>query len=137
VKDQDYMLLAYKEVERSNCVRTKIGALIVKDGIFIGFGHNGTNYPHECFKNKSGLSFAEGDVYCVGTHAEQDALMQAHSNTHSVLGSILYTTMRPCLACTKMIIKSGVREVIWREDYSDLPTIKAQEESNISFRRMP
>jgi dCMP deaminase len=34
-----------------------------------------------------------------------------------VRGATLYTTLCPCLICTKMIINAGIAEVVYNADY--------------------
>ena len=43
--------------------------------------------------------------------------MQASYHGVSVKDAIIYTTFAPCLMCAKMIINSGIREVIYNMDY--------------------
>ena len=54
---------------------------------------------------------------CLCCHGEENAITQAAYHGTSLKGSTLYTTYSPCLLCTKMIINSGIVEVVYNEDY--------------------
>ena len=43
--------------------------------------------------------------------------MQAAYHGISIKDSTIYTTFSPCLICTKMIINSGLSEVVYNEAY--------------------
>ena len=43
--------------------------------------------------------------------------MQASYHGVSLKDAIIYTTFAPCLQCAKMIINSGIREVIYNMEY--------------------
>ena len=65
-------------------------------------------------------SFAEGGTRldeCLCSHGEENAITQSAYHGVSVRGSTLYTTFRPCLICTKMIINAGIAEVVYNADY--------------------
>jgi dCMP deaminase len=54
---------------------------------------------------------------CFCSHGEENAIVQAAYNGVNIRGSSIYTTFSPCLLCTKMIINSGIVEVIYNEKY--------------------
>ena len=56
-----------------------------------------------------------GDCLC--SHAEENAIVQAAYHGIGVGGSTIYSTFSPCLICTKMIINSGIEEVVFNLDY--------------------
>ena len=51
------------------------------------------------------------------SHGEENAITQAAYHGVSVRGAVLYSTFCPCLMCTKMIINSGISEVVYCADY--------------------
>ncbi|MBV9080290.1 MAG: dCMP deaminase family protein, partial [Elusimicrobia bacterium] len=109
---------------RSNCMKRKVAALIVKDGRIISTGYNGTprgtkncnegGCPRCNSFRPSGTDLSE--CYC--SHAEENAIVQASYHGIPIKGSVLYTTFSPCLMCTKMIINSGISEVVYNEAYT-------------------
>jgi len=55
-------------------------------------------------------------------HAEHNALLNAQDK--DVAGCTMYVTLHPCNQCTKLILDSGISEVIYHED-RDTPDFKA------------
>ena len=52
--------------------------------------------------------------------------------------STLYSTYSPCLICTKMIINSGIREVVYNVEYELVGTARRLlEEAGILIRQLP
>ncbi len=121
--DEYFMSIAQVVASRSNCVKRKVAAIIVKDRRIISTGYNGTpRGTRNC--NEGGCprcnSFAPGGTSlgdCLCSHAEENAITQAAYHGVSVRGATLYTTLCPCLTCTKMIINSGIAEVVYNADY--------------------
>jgi dCMP deaminase len=106
------MDIAIRISEMSYATRKKVGCCIVKDNNIISFGWNGMprGFPNEC---------ENGDITnseC--THAEMNAFSKLLANgNQSILGSTLYLTLSPCYECSKIIIASGIKEVIYLEEY--------------------
>ena len=121
--DEYFMEIARIAALRSNCMKRKVAAVIVKDRRLISTGYNGTpRGVKNC--NEGGCprcnSFADSGTSlgeCLCSHAEENAIVQASYHGISVKESSLYSTFSPCLICTKMIINAGIREVIFDEDY--------------------
>lgn len=121
--DEYFMNIAKVVSLRSNCLKRKVAAVIVRDKRIISTGYNGTpRGVTNC--NEGGCprcnSFAKSgsgleDCYC--SHAEENSITQSAYHGVNIKGSTLYTTFSPCLLCTKMIINSGIAEVIFNTDY--------------------
>jgi dCMP deaminase len=104
-------------------MKRKVAAVIVLDRRIISTGYNGTprgvlncnegGCPRCNSFGKSGLDL--GECYC--SHAEENAIVQAAYHGVPIKGGSLYTTYSPCLICTKMIINSGISEVIYNAKY--------------------
>ena len=110
--DLRYMRMARTWAENSYCVRRKVGALLVKDQMIISDGYNGTpsGFPNQCED--------ENDVsYPYVLHAEANALTKVARSNNSSNGATLYVTASPCLECSKLIIQSGIRRVVYGETY--------------------
>ena len=122
--DEYFMEIAKVVALRSNCCRRHVAAVIVKDGRIISTGYNGTprgirncnegGCPRCNSHAPSGTSLEE----CICSHGEENAIVQAAYHGISIKDSTLYTTFSPCLLCAKMIINSGIREVVYNERYS-------------------
>jgi dCMP deaminase len=104
---------------RSNCVKRMVGAIIVVDRRIISTGYNGTpRGVRNC--NEGGCPRCAGGAEsgraldeCLCSHAEENAITQSSYHGVSVRDATIYTTLCPCLMCTKMIINSGIREVVY------------------------
>ena len=121
--DEYFMSIARVVASRSNCVKRKVAALITLDRRIISTGYNGTpRGVRNC--NEGGCprcnAFAEGGTRldeCLCSHGEENAITQAALHGVSVRGGTIYTTVCPCLICTKMIINAGLAEVAYNADY--------------------
>ena len=121
--DDYFMNIAKQVATRSNCVKRKVAAIIVKDKRIVSTGYNGTpRGTKNC--NEGGCprcnNFTEAgksleDCYC--SHGEENAIVQASYHGISIKGGTIYTTFSPCLLCTKMIINAGLSEVIYNAAY--------------------
>jgi dCMP deaminase len=140
--DDYFMGIAKVVASRSNCVKRKVAAVIVKDKRIISTGYNGTpRGTRNCAEGgcprcnsftQSGKSLEE----CVCSHGEENAIVQASYHGISIKDSIIYTTFSPCLLCTKMIINSGIKEVIYNVDYPMAETpMKLLKEAGVKVRQ--
>jgi dCMP deaminase len=121
--DEYFMNIAKVVAMRGNCMKRKVAAIIVKDKRVVSTGYNGTpRGARNC--NEGGCprcnNMAESGTAldeCLCCHGEENAITQAAYHGTSLKGSTLYTTFAPCLLCTKMIINSGIAEVVYNQDY--------------------
>ncbi|MCB1214204.1 MAG: AAA family ATPase [Deltaproteobacteria bacterium] len=121
--DEYFLNIARVVALRSNCMKRKVAAVIVRDKRIISTGYNGTprgvtncnegGCPRCNAFVKSGENL--GECYC--SHAEENAIVQAAYHGVSLKDSTIYTTFSPCLICTKMILNSGIKEVVYNEAY--------------------
>jgi len=121
--DMYFLNIAKVVASRSNCMKRKVAAVIVKDKRIISTGYNGTprGVPN-C--DEGGCprcnSFAESGAKledCLCSHGEENAIVQASYHGISIKDATLYCTLSPCLICTKMIINAGIREVVFNKAY--------------------
>jgi dCMP deaminase len=121
--DEYFMNIAKVVASRSNCMKRKVAAIIVRDKRVISTGYNGTprgtlncnegGCPRCNSMAASGTALDE----CLCSHGEENAIVQASYHGVSLKDAIIYSTFAPCLQCAKMIINSGIREVIYNTDY--------------------
>lgn len=116
---KNYMSAAKCMAERSYCNRLKVGCIIVKDGNIISFGFNGTipGYENTCEIN--------GETSPFVIHAEANAICKLAASHESAKDATVFITHSPCIECAKLLIKSGVKEVIFDEYYRDRRGIEA------------
>jgi len=113
--DKAYLRMAQEWAKLSYCDRKKVGAIIVKDNMIISDGYNGTPSGYtNCCEDENG----ETQWYVL--HAEANAILKVSKSTQSALGATLYITLSPCKQCSKLIIQSGVKRVIYNNEYKDV-----------------
>lgn len=110
--DRRYLRMARIWAENSYCTRRKVGALIVKDKMIISDGYNGTPSG---FENVCELEDGTTKPYVL--HAEANAITKVAKSSNNSLGATLYVTASPCLECSKLIIQSGIKRVVYSEMY--------------------
>ncbi|MFM7595442.1 MAG: deoxycytidylate deaminase [Flavobacteriales bacterium] len=112
--DRAYLRLAQNWAMLSHCTRKKVGAIIVKDRMIISDGYNGTpsGFSNACENN-------EGETHWYVLHAEANAILKVAKSTNNTEGSTLYLTHSPCKDCSKLILQSGIKRVVYMEAYKD------------------
>lgn len=141
--DHYFMGIAKVVALRSNCIKRKVAAVIVKDKRIIATGYNGTPRGiRNCSEGGCPRCNAIGQTgkgldECVCSHAEENAIVQSAYHGVSIKDSVIYTTFSPCLTCTKMIINAGIREVVYNLEYPLGETsLKLLEEARITVRKL-
>lgn len=124
--DLRYIRMARIWAENSYCVRRQVGALIVKEGMIISDGFNGTpsGFENVC-EDESGKT----KPYVL--HAEANAITKLAKSANSGDGATLYVTASPCLECAKLIIQSGIKRVVYCDSYHTDEGIKLMERIGI------
>jgi dCMP deaminase len=113
--DDYFMGVAYLSAMRSKDDSSQVGACIVNtQNRIVGIGYNGL--PIGCSDEEFPWE-REGDwldtKYPYVVHAEPNAILNA---TVPLQGSRLYVTLFPCNECAKLIIQSGIKEIIYLSD---------------------
>ena len=109
--DNRYLEMAQIWAQNSYCKRRKVGALLVKDRMIISDGYNGTPSGFENICEEDGVT----KPYVL--HAEANAITKVAKSGNSSEGATLYVTASPCLECSKLIIQSGIKRVVYRDEY--------------------
>ena len=110
--DERYLEMAGLWARNSYCQRRQVGALIVKDKMIISDGYNGTpsGFENIC-EDENGVT----KPYVL--HAEANAITKVAKSGNSSQGATLYVTASPCLECAKLIIQSGIKRVVYNDEY--------------------
>ena len=140
-----YLNIAKSVADRSTCLRKKSGAVIVNQDEIISTGYSGAPRGREncidlgyCCKKKffPDVRHAGYDA-CRSVHAEQNALISA--SRKNMLGATLYLVQYRtdtgkyeenagcCQMCRKMIINSGIEQVIVRISDTEYQKIDVNE----------
>lgn len=114
--DEYFMGMAKLSSLRSKDPNTKVGACIVdSDHKVVSNGYNGM--PRGIDETKISWEKGEGlnSKYLYVCHAEFNAILNTR-NGSALKGCTLYVTLFPCNECTKAIIQSGIKEVVYGDD---------------------
>ena len=138
--DEYFMGVALLSAKRSKDPVTQVGACIVnEEKRIIGIGYNG--FPRNC-DDRVFPWVREGKFldtkYPFVVHAEVNAILNSTSNLKN---STLYVSLFPCNECAKMIIQSGIKEIIYMEDKysgtdSDLASKRMLDSASITYRKI-
>jgi dCMP deaminase len=109
--DQRYIEMAEIWAKNSYCKRRQVGALLVKDNMIISDGYNGTPSGFENVCEENGVT----KPYVL--HAEANAISKVAKSGNNSLGATLYVTASPCIECAKLIIQSGIKRVVYKDEY--------------------
>ncbi len=112
--DEYFMGVAHLSAMRSKDDSSQVGACIVNEkNRIVGIGYNG--FPIGCSDDE--LPWEKNDNYLESkyayvVHAEPNAIL---NSSVDLAGSRIYVTLYPCNECAKLIIQSGIKEVIYLE----------------------
>ena len=145
--DSKYLRMAKIWASNSYARRSKVGALIVKDGMIISDGYNGTpsGFDNNC-ETEEMVTYREGslDEYTVKElvtkpevlHAEANAITKVAKSTNSSDGSTMYVTLSPCLECAKLIIQAGIKRLVYNEEYRDISGLELLKKAGIEVEQI-
>ena len=112
--DKAYMRMAIEWAKLSHCKRAQVGSLIVKDGMIITDGFNGspTGFDNDC-------EDCNNETHWYVLHSEANAILKCAKNGSSCVGATVYLTHSPCKECAKMIYQSGIIKLVYNKNYRD------------------
>ncbi|MBK0382663.1 dCMP deaminase family protein [Pedobacter sp. SD-b] len=116
------MNLAADLAKRSHCVKNQVGAVLTKDTRIISIGYNGPPAnTHNCDEEwpEKGCPRDSRNSCSLALHAEENAILYGIKNGTQIQGATLYTTLSPCIACARLILSSGIKEVMFRHSYAE------------------
>ena len=130
--DEYFIALAKLTAMRSKDPSTQVGACIVsEDNRILSVGYNGApngfdddNFPW----NRQGENLETKYPYVC--HAEMNAVLNYRGTRKDFENARIYVDLFPCNECAKIIIQSGIKEVVYLSNkYKD-------SENNIASRRL-
>ncbi len=135
--DEYFMGVALLSAMRSKDDSSQVGACIVNEKKrIVGMGYNGL--PFGCDDDKFSWD-REGDFlntkYPYVVHAEPNAILNSKGDLD---GAKIYVTLFPCNECAKLIIQSGIKEVVYLSDKyegsdSDIASKKMFDASGVKY----
>lgn len=154
--DSYFMTLASLAARRSNCMKRRVGCVLISSNRIIATGYNGTpRHLRNC--NEGGCGRCNGSPgssaelsTCLCIHAEENALLEAgrgrifespssSSNDREEeekKGTILYCDTCPCLTCSVKIVQVGIAEVVYSQSYNmDEATARVFREAGVKLRQ--
>ena len=128
--DLRYLRMARIWAENCYCKRRQVGALVVKDKMIISDGYNGTpsGFENVCEENNVTKPYV--------LHAEANAITKLARSSNNSEGSTLYVTASPCIECSKLIIQSGIKRVVYAEKYRLTDGIDLLERAGVKVEYM-
>ena len=140
--DKRFMEMAEVVATWTSCAREgrAIGAVIVKDKHILTTGYNGApsgilscRDKGECMRDKLGVESGTRQELCYAVHAEQNAIAQAAKLGVSVDGATIYVTHQPCTICTRIIINSGIKRIIYKHSYPDEFSVQLLKDAGVEL----
>ena len=126
--DKAYLRMAQTWSELSHCQRKSVGAIIVKEGMIISDGYNGTPSGFDnCCENDA------GDTHWYVLHAEANAILKVAKSSHNCQGATLYLTLSPCKDCSKLVLQAGIERVVFMNGYKDESGIAFLKEAGVEI----
>tara|TARA_B110001450_G_scaffold212863_1_gene205022 strand:+ start:163 stop:711 length:549 start_codon:yes stop_codon:yes gene_type:complete len=109
--DEYFISLTLLLAARSPSKRLQVGSIVVKNNRIISSGYNGfpSSTPHTPIMK---------DGHEINTiHAEINTICDAAKRGVSIDGATMYINYFPCIYCTKSIIASGIKHIVYYRDY--------------------
>jgi len=102
--------------------------LVVKDKTIISDGYNGTptGFPNICEDE-------DNQTLSSVLHAEANAITKLAMNTVTSNGSTMYVTLSPCFDCSKLIIQSGIKRIVFSELYRKIDSLDLLNQAGIEI----
>lgn len=134
--DTYFIGVAVLTAKLSHAVRKKVGAVIVKDKRICAIGYNGTpsGFSNECEEQLPNGELKTKDTV---VHAEANAIYWCAKSDISTDGATLYQTLSPCATCALGIIQSGIKRVVYIEDYRNLAGVEILKKAGIEVMKVP
>lgn len=123
--DAYFMALAKLAASRSTCLSRPTGCVMVKDKQVVSTGYNGSmpGVPHcsdegQCYRRSIEASDDGKYDFCRSIHAEANAVALAAKVGVDLEGATAYMTLFPCYVCTKLLVRAGIKEIVYEMGYN-------------------
>jgi len=140
-KTEYYLNIAREVAQRSTCLRRRVGAVIIREDQIISAGYAGAprGTPNcidvgYCARVEANIPSGERYELCRSVHAEANAIINAARAGVSLLNGTMYIHVEnlngsiteeanSCLMCQRIIINTGLKNVIIRQKqgFLDIP----------------
>jgi dCMP deaminase len=120
LSDRNFINIALELATASKCVSKQVGAVIVKNGRILSTGYNGTPAGYtNCCEHWGDQYTSEHHEWSktYEIHAEMNAIIWAAREGISIKDATIYVTLEPCSDCSKNIIASGIKRIVYDKSY--------------------
>jgi dCMP deaminase len=123
LSDRNFINIAHEIATASKCVSKQVGAVIVRGGRILSTGYNGTpsGYINCCEHWDDAYTREHHDwskTYEI--HSEMNAIIWAAREGISIKDATIYVTLEPCSECSKNIIASGIKRIVYDKSYEHI-----------------
>ena len=117
--------------KRSSCKKLNVGCVIVdsnKNIITTGYNGHIAGAEHRSIERNNHEQMT--------IHAETNAISIAGKKGASVNGATAYVTHYPCINCAKILIASGIKQIIYDCEYKpDELCLELYKDANITIKK--
>lgn len=134
-----FMKVARLAADNSYSHRSKVGAIVVRDGRIISTGWNGQPAGFDnCCEKEELNSNGEKVLVTLPTviHAEMNALFWCSKTEIIADGAEMYVTLSPCVNCALGIIQCGIKKVYYLEEYRDVSGLNLLKKCKIDLEQI-
>lgn len=124
-KQKQFLQICEILAKNSKAERKKVACIIVRDGRIISSGYNGTIAKNNNTCEINNITLPEV------IHAEENAILFGLNGGINFKDCDLYCNISPCFNCAKMIALSGIKRVIYSEEYRDKEPMKWLEKQGV------
>jgi dCMP deaminase len=96
--------------------------------MIISDGYNGTAAGQE-----NSCEMENGETKWSVIHGEANAILKCARHGQSCDGATLYQTHSPCKDCSKLILQSGIKKLVYVEEYKDITGLEFLREAGIEI----
>lgn len=118
LRHRAWMEMAQSIAKLSTCHKKQVGAVLVRNHRVISMGFNGS--PSGCVHCRRGECYS-GPPCRRAVHAEMNAVIAAALHGVCTDDATLYSTLRPCLECSKVLINAGIVHIYYLNGHDSHP----------------
>ena len=139
-KNKFFKDIVLRIADQSECLSRKVGAIITIEDRIVAEGWNSPPkkcLPTDCMRcNAADHVSGKHLEKALCQHAEQGAIATAAYLGISIKGGVMYCTTKPCAQCASLIVHSGIKEVLYIEDYDSNYTSLIFERGKINCQKI-
>jgi len=119
LKDINFINIAEELATGSKCISTHVWAIIVKEWRILSTWYNWTPAWYQNCNQKWDWPHPDHHEWSMKheIHAEMNAILWAARNWVSIKDATIYCTYQPCFDCTKNIIASWIKKIVFKNRF--------------------